>query len=292
MEKRKSLITKIAIALAGVGLVIFLFNRPKSVVSDNDQVTAGETTANTVVEEENIEESHLKLDSAELARIERLKENLTLEDNVEKFSNFADSLAALFRSVGAYDSVAYYKEMVFERLKTPEAELAVADALFDLTEVSPPKKSTVFARRALEHYKNIESYFTDLEDVKVKSAVLLVLINASEGKPPMQGINILKGIVEANPQNILANQYLGEFYMRISGGDVKRIEKAIVCFENIVKKDQRNIRAHMNLLECYLSLNNKSLATRYYNQLKSLVDTGDKFLSDYLARKLTELNEL
>ncbi len=291
MKNRKSLITKITLVSTGIVLVIFLFNRPKSVVSDNEQVTAGETTEDPITEV-NLEESHLGLDSAKQIQIDRIKEKLALEENVEKFSNFADSLSALFRSVGAYDSVAYYKELVFERLKTPLAELACADALFDLTEVSPPDKSTVFARRALEHYKNVELYFTDLEDVKVKSAVLLVLINAAEGKPPMQGINILKEIVATSPQNILANQYLGEFYMRISGGDVERIEKAIACFENIVKTDQRNIRAHMNLLECYISLNNKSLATKYYNQLESLVDTGDKFLSDYLTRKLTELNKL
>lgn len=285
---KQSLITKIILLSSVLVLVIFLFQLPKVVVNDKEKVVKSEETKPVQEQEVN----HNSFSEERKLAYQRLRAEFENVDNSKFFTTFADSLANLFREAGMFDSVVHYKELAFNKLNTLERKAELADALFTAFEVSPPNIGKAYARRAKKHYEELVEKFPEVDEFKVKQAVLIVKLNAAEGVPPIEGINMLKEIIRNSPDNVLANRQLGEFYMQIGASDPKMIEKATTYFKNILKVDENNLRATINLLECNLALQNKMVATQYMTKLKSIIDMTDPLMKDYVRSKESELNEL
>lgn len=90
---------------------------------------------------------------------------------------------------------------------------------------------------------------------KIQKAVELV----QGGGAPMQGIMLLREVLQEDPNNADANYHLGVFSIQ-SG----QFEKGIARFENVLNADPSRIDAYYYLGYIYAQLGNKELAIENY----------------------------
>ena len=101
-------------------------------------------------------------------------------------------------------------------------------------------------------------------------------------KNPMQGIQLLLGVVKAEPKNLKANMNLGMFSMK-SG----QFQKAIERFKTVIEVNATP-EAWFYLGTSYENLEMKSEAILAYQKSKELA--ADPSLSNFVDRKIKELN--
>jgi len=84
---------------------------------------------------------------------------------------------------------------------------------------------------------------------------------------PMQGILKVKEVVDKNPQNTY-----GQLILALGGKKSGQYEKAIERFLIIIKLEPNNIKAMVNLAECYELTNQKNSAIQWYTQVREKVN--------------------
>lgn len=117
-------------------------------------------------------------------------------------------------------------------------------------------------------------------DAKLDSAVALV----QGGKAPMQGIFMLREVLEEDPENIKALQYLGVFSIQ-SG----QYENAVKRFEQVLSLDSSIIDAYYYLGHAYANSDQKTKAISNFERYKSLVDDPSKIKE--VEKFIEELNK-
>ncbi|TAF44905.1 MAG: hypothetical protein EAZ51_03105 [Sphingobacteriales bacterium] len=104
----------------------------------------------------------------------------------------------------------------------------------------------------------------------------------TEGIHPMQGIQLLLGVVKQQPSNLKANMNLGLFSMK-SG----QFEKAVTRFKTVLAV-QPSPEAYFYLATSYENLGAKNEALLAYTKSKELA--ADPGLTKYVDQKIRELN--
>jgi Flp pilus assembly protein TadD len=116
---------------------------------------------------------------------------------------------------------------------------------------------------AITGYRKASEINPENTDYKIKLASSLMEL----GEEVMQGVQILLGIIEKNPDHIPANLTLGRYGI-ISG----QYEKAIQRLEKVVKLDPTNTEAYFYLAEAYNGIGRKEDAIETFLQCKKLVN--------------------
>ena len=65
--------------------------------------------------------------------------------------------------------------------------------------------------------------------------------------------------------------------------------KAIVQFEDVLKYNEQNLKAHMYLVECYQLLGKDKKASEHLNSVESLNINGDKFIEQFISARKSSL---
>jgi tetratricopeptide (TPR) repeat protein len=104
----------------------------------------------------------------------------------------------------------------------------------------------------------------------------------TEGKNPMQGIQLLLGVVKQQPNNLKANMNLGLFSMK-SG----QFDKAVNRFKTVLTV-QQSPEAYFYLATSYENLGAKPEAILAYAKSKELA--ADPGLTKFVDQKIKELN--
>jgi cytochrome c-type biogenesis protein CcmH/NrfG len=113
-------------------------------------------------------------------------------------------------------------------------------------------------------------------DLLIDSAMALV----TEGGSPMQGIMLLRKILEENPDNARAHFQMGLFSIQ-SG----QFEKAVDRFEKVLKLEPSNIESLYFLGNAHSNLGNKTEAISY---LEQFIDKTDNDESRAEVEKIVE----
>lgn len=100
-------------------------------------------------------------------------------------------------------------------------------------------------------------------DLMIDSATALV----TEGGSPMQGIMLLRQILEENPENARAHFQMGLFSIQ-SG----QFEKAVERFEKVQELDPSNVESLYFLGNAHSNLGNKTEAISYLEQFIQKTD--------------------
>ena len=87
------------------------------------------------------------------------------------------------------------------------------------------------------------------EETKAYDTKIQLAIEKVKGQNPMEGIMMLKEIVDQDPENVEALFYLGMFSM-----ESDQFEKAVVRFQSILSIDSSFIIAHRYLGESLLAI--------------------------------------
>ena len=120
----------------------------------------------------------------------------------------------------------------------------------------------------------------DSTNLEAKTGLGITIVNGMGA--PMQGIMMLREVVEKEPKNLKANMNLGVFAIK-SG----QFDKAIIRFNTIIKTIEETPDAYFYLGRAYESLGNKTEAIDAYLNSKKLA--ANPTFSSFIDKKVAEL---
>lgn len=251
----------LGLALVGVLMAVGLYQLPKVVVDDGEEVMAG--TAEMPEASATEPNAHLAPMAPPVrAQIEQLRQKWSASENSPNFSIFADSLAAVYFRSAWYDSAAYFAEIVVEQSPTDIQALTQAgnyyyEAFSFASNGEAQAYSAVKAQQYLEQVLEQQP-----ENLEAKAKLGLTYVVSTN---PMQGVLMLREVVEADPDNVLALFNLG-MLSRQSG----QMDKAVERFENVVAVEPGNLQARFFLGLTHQEMGNNQAARATYEELLDL----------------------
>ncbi len=222
------------IVLATIGLYML----PKAVV-ENDAIAEGEMEPERMTEEQPVG-AVLSREIPEQwqAIIDRLREAMKRSSNNEKSFIFADSLANAFQNADFYDSAAHYASIVAQQRPNEKNFLRVADYYYEAFNGAEDRSLRWrWGGLAREYYSKALAENARLYEAKVKSGMTLI-----DSDSPMQGITMIREVLDDDPDNALAIESLG--LLSITSG---QFERAVERFEQLIALDKDNEQAHFYL---------------------------------------------
>jgi len=271
---------RILLTVSAIVLTFLLFLLPKVVVeNDESEVTSNEagTESDTNSKRTSNFDHGVELDENLLRQISHLRESLNNSEINEKSITFADSLVILFRQGGKLDSTAKYLEWKALNFPNEENMLNAGLGYYEAFGFAVDhNKLNYLGDKARTYLNQILENHPDRLDLKSKIAMTYV-----SSSNPMQGILMLREVVEIDPENVEAIFNLG-LLSRQSG----QFEKAVERFEKLISIDKSNIQARFLLGLSHLDLENESAAKKHFEIIKNtatdpaVIATVDGYLNE------------
>lgn len=254
---------KLLIVSAAALLAVFgLFMLPKVVV-DNERNDADQgSSMEGAISDSDIDPEHSDEISTEArAELVELREAYESSKNSENFTNFANSLIDRFAAVNQYDSAAKYAAELAEA-DTNESTLQKAGDMYyeAFTYAMDADKSKQMGESARYFYELLLEQAPDQLDAKAKMAMTYV-----SSSSPMQGIQMLREVLEEDADNTIAVYNLGLLSMQ-SG----QYNLAVERFEKLVSLEPDNLQAQFLLGVSYFEEGLKEKAKKQFEYVKSL----------------------
>ncbi len=218
--------SQIAIIITGVVSVILLFSLPKIIVKSDKQLAEEKPVVSSSEEHTPaMQDLHkVKVSENEINTIERLRKSFASVSNKEKKTIFADSLIAAYRKIHRYDSAAVYSEKVSELEPTALNWAKTADVYMEAFNFASDADKPVLNDKAREYYNRILKQ--DPGNLEVKSKLAMTYVGTED---PMQGIKILREVLQTDAQNESALYNLG-----ILSIQSRQYDKAVKRFEELL----------------------------------------------------------
>jgi len=253
----------IIIAVVSLIFIIVLFNLPRVVVeNDGDQGVQGENkSTNDPSANQDLVEQHLSTISGEVQ--EQLNRNQErFNDAVEKDRlEYADSIAIIYLAINKYDSAAKYFDYIAEAKPSIDSYQKAGDTYYDAFGFAMDKEKAIeLGDRARYFYNLILEEEPDRLDLQNKIAMTYI-----SSANPMQGITMLRTIIEKDPENEMAIFNLG--LLAIQSG---QYEKAVERFEKLVSLHPQNLQGQFYLGLSYFESEDKNNAKRQFELVKSM----------------------
>ncbi|HEX9957055.1 MAG TPA: tetratricopeptide repeat protein [Fibrella sp.] len=172
----------------------------------------------------------------------------------------AEQLVTFFRSVNRFDSAAYYTGEIAKIEPTVQANLRAGDQYFEAYGFAvAEQKAAYLGEQTRAYYQKALAQNPNLLSAKANMAMTYV-----STQTPMQGIMLLREVLEQDPTNELALFNLGMLSMR-SG----QYSKAIDRFRQILVNDPANRKAQFYLGVSLVEANQKEEARKVLAQVKA-----------------------
>ncbi len=260
-------------------LTVYLFSLPKEVLKEKNRQLESASDMEATKETEP-SSNHFALTAKQEDKIKKLRTSLVTFSEKEKKLIFADSLVQAYLEVAHLDSALYYIDIYESLASSIDDKQKAADfyyKAYGLEQRKALQKS--YSAKAVVLYREI----VDSEpNLAAKTRLGVLLTQASNN--PMEGILLLRQVLEENPNYIEALFSLGEFSMF-----TQQYDKAIHRFESILKIQPDHIESLIYLGDSQAATGNKKAAVSAYNKAKLLTE-GDKFFEQLLNQKLKEVN--
>lgn len=238
-----------------------------------------ETSAVSVTSQTVSETGKLTLNANLASEISKLEEEIKLASNDEKLS-LQKALAQKWDDVNEPAPGAFLLEEIAIAENTYKNWLAAGNHFTDA--YNNYKDSTAlptFVGKAINAYaKALE---INAKSLDAKSGLGAAYV--TEGKNPMQGIQLLLGVVKEDPENLNANMNLGLFSMK-SG----QFEKAVNRFKTVISVKE-SPEVYFYLGTSYENLGDNNDAIIAYTKSKELA--ADPGLAKFVDKKIKELNK-
>lgn len=272
---RKSQIIVLIIAAASVGI---LYSLPKVVVSDKekslsapatDSLRASSTPHNTAA-----------LTPEQSAAIDRLRAGYLQSGGQTVKIKWADSLVNQFTAVNQLDSAAQYMEWIAQQKPSVPNWVKTGDLYYQAYGFAvDPLKSNVLGEKARTYFQKVLAQEPDRLDVKSKMAMTYI-----STKNPMQGIMLLREVLEKDPKNELALFNLGLLSMQSS-----QYDKAIARFEQVLAINPDHAQARLYLGISYAETGQQKKAIEALTIVKD--KDKDPAVQQTVAEYLKKLNQ-
>jgi len=259
MQKKHLILSAVAIVV-----ITGLFMLPKSVV-DNERENTSQSTATEGTGEAMPmgEAGDHTAEVPEEARQElaALREAYENNRNSENFVNFANSLVERFAAMNQYDSAARYAAEL-AAVENNAANLQKAGDMYyeAFTYAMDAEKAQQMGEQARTYYSQLLEQAPEQLDAKAKMAMTYV-----SSSNPMQGIQMLREVLESDENNQTAIYNLGLLSMQ-SG----QYDRAVERFEKLVQLDPENLKAQFLLGVSHFESGNKAEAKTQFEKVKSM----------------------
>lgn len=275
--------TKQIIAIAGVLLLmVVIFLQPvKSLTNEDDAADASsETGASEMFSLESVSEIAKQGLSANLSQtITDVEAKLKTASDDEKLALYKQ-LAELWDDVDKPMPAAYvYNEIA---LQEPSFDnwLKTGDKFTDSYQhLSDTVMAPVLTGKARSAYEKALEF--DKENLDARTGLGTSLVN---GPAPMEGITMLLGVVEEQPNHVKANYNLGLFSMRS-----RQFDKAVDRFKTVINQTPNNAEVWFYLATSFENIGLKNDAIDAFKKSRELA--ADPSLSQFIDRKIEELSK-
>ena len=251
--------SQILVLIGTVTLIVVLYSLPTYVV-ENDRIETSENFTNSSASEpESVKPLHIaNLNREQRLVVSSLKEKI--KSGISKKNvNFADSLARLYLSIGHFDSVAILAQNI---VSAKDIRLA-SELYFDAAQSTVNVDWQVqFNRKATEYLQR----YTDQnpEDLALKAKLALTLVQSSN---PMQGVMMLRQILDADKDNLEALFYLG--ILSVQSG---QFDKAVDRLTKLLSLEPNHHLGAFHLAMAYRGLGHNAKAKEVLINLRSVDD--------------------
>jgi tetratricopeptide (TPR) repeat protein len=152
---------------------------------------------------------------------------------------------------------------------------AFADAVYQTNDSVEAKKLQDLSNQDFQKALDLNP-----ENSTAKIGKAIAIVNSNS---PMDGIMMLREVIEKEPENELAGFYLGTLSMK-SG----QFEKAVERFKKVVEVNPLNFEAQLYLGVSYYRINQKEQAEKIFMEVKK--DTKDQHILSAVELYLNEMN--
>ena len=271
---------RIIISLFGILLILVLYRLPGGVVDNgNNNLEAKDQGHNNIMDSTGV--SLIEVHNQELAEetvheIQILKQRISLADS-EQAVNLTDSLSSIYIASNLYDSAA----MLYEQLLSNNSDINLinktADLYFDAYNFAMDReKASYLGGKARQYYNKVLGADSTRFDIKNKIAMTYV-----SSSNPMRGIDMLKEILDNDPENEDAIYSMG--LLSLQSG---QYNKAVERFEQLTKINSGNIQGQFYLGLSYYELGDMDKAKTQFELVKSMgndpaiMTTVDNYLNE------------
>lgn len=270
--------SRLLLLFSAAGLVAILFYLPRVVV-DNDEGSMSEVAQRPrASSESDINPIHSQsLTPESQGKADLLKASLEKAESQENLSIFADSLAELYLDFQIYDSAAKYFEKAANLDPTLDRWSNAGNAYYEaFTYAIDQGMVEYYGQKARECFQPVLVEEPNRNDLKTKIGMTLV-----SSSNPMEGITMLREILEDDPENQDALLNLG-----ILAFQTRQFNTAIGRFENLVSIDDNHTSGHFYLAMSYFEVGEMEKAKQQFlivkdqDQSEEVQATVDSYLEE------------
>lgn len=211
----------------------------------------------------------------------QLKNSRNKKDSLATFSLMTAFWADSAQKMGPY---LYYKYRAALLENSEKSLTFAAQLLVDnlLTQDAPPTLQPWFAGNAKVLLEKALTINPNNDSAKINLGACYLFGNISDN--PMQGITMIKTLVDKNP----ANTY-GQLILALGGKKSGQYDKAIERFLAILAIQPNDIEAMVHLAECYELSNQKPLAIEWYTKVQDNINVPQAKAA--ISKRIKELKK-
>lgn len=239
--------------------VVGLYSLPKVVV-DNDSDQTAQAFIDPA-EPNGVVDHSSEIPEEAKGRVLEWKSQLFVNGEMTNDRVALDSLMSVFRSINKYDSAAFYAAEFATTFNTVNNWQMAGDAYYEaFTFALDEQKIMSMGNKTREAYEKVLAAEPDNFDVQHNIAMTYVSSSA-----PMQGIMMLRDIIEQDPSNQQALMSMGR--MSIQTG---QFENGVDRFESLVSYYPENVEGIFFLGVCYYETGQLVKAQAQFEKVKEL----------------------
>lgn len=262
---------RIILVVVSALLIVGLFLLPKVVVNNNDQLTSTATDS-----ADQAADPHTSAPEGLVKHIAHMRGEYVASSEKQKKAIFADSLATLYAKASRFDSAGVFAEEAASFFNTEESWFKAGDSYYQAyTFALNANKQGNLGEKSREQFKKVLEINPRNLEAKTKMAMTYL------SSAPMQGVAMLKEVIEADPKNELALFNMGMLSIQ-SGQD----DKAINWLTKLVEVNPAHTQGTLLLGLAYMNTGNKKKAKEQFEKVKDMDKdpavqaTVDSYLKD------------
>lgn len=247
----------------GIITVLGLYALP-SVVVDNESKADAVSLENGSAPTSSTDP--LAMHEAELSPDQRLQINtlkLQIAENSskEEVKSSTEEIAAIYQELGKYDSAGYYLSLIADQQSDMELAEKAGNAFYEAFSFAlDPEKVTYTAEQTRKYLTMVLD--NDLTRLDLKTKVAMTYVSSSN---PMQGITMLREILEQDPQN-----EDGLFNMGVLSMQSGQYKRATERFEELIQYHPDNLQGQFYLAVSYFEAKQNNKAKAQFEKVKTM----------------------
>lgn len=262
---------RIILVVVSALVIVALFLLPKVVVNNDDHLS--ETESDTT---QHAADPHASAPEGLVKHIAHLRGEYAASSEKQKKAIFADSLATLYAKASRFDSAGMFAEKAATFFNTEESWFKAGDSYYQAyTFALNANKQGNLGEKAREQFQKVLDI--NPKNLEAKTKMGMTYLSTA----PMQGVAMLKEVLEADPKNELALFNMGMLSIQ-SGQD----EKAVNWLSQLVAVNPMHTQGTLLLGLAYMNTGDKKKAKEQFEKVKDMDKdpavqaTVDSYLKD------------